>query len=131
VRGLAFNQSGTRLVSCDDDAMIIKWDVSDQKAITKISSLKNGQTWLLSVSSWQDDRIFGVSDLDGGIRIIWTGGTYSANVKVPVRKIVFRPSVSADIQVAVATRGKGCMFMTGSAFKLNERKKVSYFPFLD
>jgi WD40 repeat protein len=129
VRDLSFSHDGKRLVSCGDDARIVKWDCSDPEHISMIMDRKEGHEWILCMSKSTDDEIFAYGDNAGNVKVLWPRGIYARNVKVPVQRILLRPMTGNEIEVAVATRGKGVMIINGSGFKLETKVKYNFFPY--
>jgi len=129
VRDLSFSHDGNRLVSCGDDARIVKWDCSDPEHISMIMDRKDGHDWILCMSKSSDDEIFAYGDNAGNVKVLWPRGIYARNVKVPVQRILLRPMPGNEIQVAVATRGKGVMIINGSGFNLETKVKYNFYPF--
>jgi WD40 repeat protein len=129
VRDMTFSHDGKRLVSCGDDGNIIKWDFSDPANVNILSSRRDGLNWILTIDNSIDDEIFAIGDNLGTVKVLWPKGIYSCNLKSPVNKVLLRPLQGNEIEVAVATRGKGVMIINGSGFKLETKVKYNFFPY--
>jgi WD40 repeat protein len=122
IRGISFNADGTNILSCGDDSRIIRWNVSNMGAVRKISDGRYEKTWLLCIDNSRDETTYAFGGLNGLIKIIWAFGTYTGRIGVPVNRILIFPGGGNLVRIAVATRGKGVMFIDGSGLKLRNKK---------
>jgi len=121
VRDISFNSDGSKLISCGDDGKIITWNITDINAPRIIDESKHGFKWLLSVDFNQDDQIYAFSGFNGNAQITGILGGYKMNVKAPVNKILFKPNEGIYLRIAIATRGKGVLFIDAKNMKLKHR----------
>lgn len=121
VRGISFNEDGTNILSCGDDSRIIRWAISDNAPANKISDDKYGNSWLLCVDNSKYGKPYAFGGLNGIIKVMWSFGTYTGRIGVPVNRILFFPGGGNLIQIAVATRGKGVLLIDGSGLKLKNK----------
>jgi tricorn protease-like protein len=117
VRSLAFSIDGTKLVSCGNDSRIMEWDISDLNNIRLLSKMGYGFNWLTSVDYYKDTKTFAFSGFNGNAEIKGHFGAYKTNVKVPINKILFKPNEGISLKIAVATRGKGVLFIDAKNMK--------------
>lgn len=121
VRDISFNSDDSQLISCSDDGRVIIWNISDSKNPSIIKRSKNEFAWLLSVDFNEDNQTYALGDLRGNAKIVHQFGSYTANINSPINKILFKPN-DAFLKIAVATRGKGALFIHAKDMK-NEKKK--------
>lgn len=118
VRSLAFSNDGTKLISCGDDSKIIKWDTSDRNDIKLLSKSRYGYNWLLSVDFYQNNRSYVYGNFNGSAVIISPFGRYKSNVRSPINKVLFKPNEEDYLKIAVATKGKGVLFINAKNMSL-------------
>lgn len=120
VRSISFDSNSAKLISCGDDGKTISWNISDINKTKIISVSKHGSKWLLSTDFNQDNKTYAFADFDGNAVIIAQIGGYKTNVKAPINKIIFKPNEGSNLQVAVATRGKGVLLIEVKNMKFRE-----------
>lgn len=113
VREVSFSKDSKTLVSTGDDAFIIKWNLTDKNNIQIISRERIISGWLLSIAFYNiDAKTYVFGSINGRTRIVIDKNTsYSARVGVPINKVKFQPNQSIYLKIAMATRGKGMIFM--------------------
>lgn len=111
VRDISFSKDKTKLISCGDDSRIIIWNISSIEEIEIEAPLRRGFNWLLSVDLFEDNKTYVSGGIDGKIRIVTGFGEYTSRIRVPINKVLFKPNEGPFIKVAVATIGKGVLFI--------------------
>jgi len=117
VRGISFSGDGTKLISCGDDSRIITWNISDVHNIGIQDELKLYYIWILSVDFNQDNKTYVFGGIDGKLRIESPFGTDFGKIGSPINRIKFKPNENIYIITAIATRGKGVMYVDARNMK--------------
>jgi WD40 repeat protein len=117
VRDISFSVDGTKLISCGDDSRIIVWNIADINNIEIAKNEVRGLTWILCVRYNEDNETYVNGDLAGNVSIVGVWGVYRTNMGVPVNKVLFKPNEGTYLKLAIATRGKGVIFMDAADMK--------------
>lgn len=118
VRNVTFNSDGSKLLSCGDDGKMVLWDISDMASPKKQKSWQNGYNWMLSADIHENSKVYTFADHKGNVEIIDAKGKYVIELKSLVSKVMFIPGKHAYFEVAVATKGKGVLFINATDMTL-------------
>lgn len=110
IRDFCMSSDGKRLISCDDNGVVILWDISDIKRPILLKESKICLTWLLSVDFYVDDLTYVTGDLNGNAKITGPFANYKLNIKSPVNRILFKPDLKY-IAIVAATSDKGVFYI--------------------
>ena len=112
VRGISFSKDGKKMISCGDDANLIIWDMSKIQDIYQQSKVNSKYSWLSSVQyNEYDNEAYVYADISGKIAITTLKGGYNTNLHVLINKIRFIHTESIYFRLAVATKGRGVMYL--------------------
>lgn len=117
VRDISFSKDGTKMISCGDDSRIITWDLSDLHSVMQVDNHLAFYEWVLSVDFDVDSKSYVFGGLDGKVRIISPFGSYSFKIGVPINNVKFNPGKGEYMVTAIATRGKGVIYLDGRDMK--------------
>jgi WD40 repeat protein len=118
VREISFSKDVKRLLSCSCDASIIKWDISDIHKIKIMERWSDYFGWMTSVDFNEENTSFVYGNQSGKAQIkINRIGGYKMKIGVPINKIRFKPNDGIYLRIAIATRGKGVIFMDAKDMK--------------
>ncbi len=118
VRDIAFSHDNNRLISCGDDSRLITWRFRKGSGIFAERSIKASSSWLLSTDTHPDGMTYATGDINGVIKVFTLFGRYTGRISVPVNKILLYPGNTSEINIAVATRGKGVILMGGAEMNM-------------
>jgi WD40 repeat protein len=122
VRDLSWSSDGNELISCGDDSKIIIWNVRDINNIHKQNISKIGVGWLLSIQFNEDNKTYATGGINGKAWIITPFSQYSAKIKYPINKILFKPDEKVYLKIALATRGNGVILISANNMDLKNYK---------
>ena len=117
VRGLDFAPDGQYFITVGDDGRYYTWNITQQGNVRMIRSGRVARQWITSISHASHSRAFAFATVRGRIRLIMPFGSLSANVRVPVNKVLLRPRADERVEIIAATRGKGIVFIDGKDMK--------------
>jgi WD40 repeat protein len=123
VRDIKFSPDNSKLFSCGDDAKVISWNISDLNDIRSSEDIRKGFKWLLSLDVNKDNATFVTGGFDGKIRIDGPYSQYIYKIGKPIQKVLFKPNEGTNLEVAVATRGKGVLFINAKNMYMDQKIK--------
>lgn len=119
-RKIVFSPDGQTLLSCNDNAKVCEWDLSQTSPINMKSNFNFKTAWMLSAAYFSDNKSFACGNLSGRIWICTKFSTYKTKVGGSINQIVFKPNEKTFLIVAVATSGKGVLIVDSKNMKLGK-----------
>lgn len=110
VRDIVFSDKGNEMTSCGDDSQVINWNISNLENFEIINRKKQSFSWLLSVDRY-DPNCYAIGDIDGIVKIVENSLVYSINLGVTINKILFKRNENGYLNIVIATRGKGVVYI--------------------
>lgn len=120
VRSLSFNQND-ELLSCGDDSKIILWNLKDLQQITSDRVKLLALRLITSIDAFHEENSYAVSGINGRLIIKTLIGSYSANLRKPVNKVLITPSDNYHLRIVAALQGKGVVLMKAEDMKFKNR----------
>jgi WD40 repeat protein len=117
LRDLNFAPDGQSFVTVGDGGHYYTWNITEQGNVRMIPSGRVARHWITGISHASQSRVFAIATVRGHIRMIMPFGSLSANVRVPVNKVLLRPRDDQRVEIIAATRGKGIVFIDGRDMK--------------
>lgn len=118
IRDIEFSKDGNKLISCGDDSRIIIWNFSDINRIYKQEDTRFGNNWLISASFNEDCKTYVLGGMNRKVKIVGQFSTYRKKIGAPINKVLFKPNDGVYLRIALATTGKGVVFIDAMNMKI-------------
>jgi len=112
VRGISFSMDGKRMMSCGDDADLLVWNITDIHAIRQQSTINTPYSWLSSITcNNEENESYAYADIAGNVKIMAPTFEYHSYLFSLVTRMKFMHTESLYYYLAVATKGRGVIFL--------------------
>lgn len=111
IRSIGFYNQDKNLISCGDDNCIFQWNLSR----LKYDKIRVFTHWILTVDIEDiadgNSNLYVYGSMNGSVKIKYRFGSYKTKLNYPVSKVIILPNDDGFIEIAVATLGKGLLYM--------------------
>jgi len=121
VRDVAFSNDGQSFITVGDDSRYYTWRITEMGNIRMIRSSRALNHWITSISHSPLDPVFVIANTRGHVNLLRGSSRMIANVRVPVNTVLLRPREDRIVEIIVATRGRGIVYIHGLDMKIKSR----------